>query len=533
MTTPAPARSLAAAARSRRTFFRFALHEQDRRRLVALGLDALTLGITAAVFLILNKLFYFNRSGYDEEFFTWGGWCITKGLAPYRDFLEYKPPVSFITHGLAIWLFGLKDFGFRTFFTIVPLASVLTLQASLLSRGIERFFTLAVITGFLCLFLSPWYHDTALTDCESIVVMYYVFGLAGFLWKGRFENVATALGGFFMSCSVLSKEPIAGVVLGTWLGMFWLRQRPSLASAKFFARYSLLGVGVFVLLLSVYMVPTGSMAAYLRLLASYPRMFRDPKRSYCVLLGTAHADDGLSVAWDHMRAVFFNQTVLGFLTPLLVAGVIFAFQRSIWLVLSMVVVMAGAFWAGVASNCMWTHYCVMSMAGVLYLLVAGADSLRWPLAAASRGVRIATSAVAVLSIAWYVGPTLEHEYHVHYVRPPWPEPQPGLMHFIATHTKPTDRIFTTGTPQLYARADRLGATVQTNFTDEVIGAYEGATDDERMRPLREQLIKNMPKVVFLDPEQDSRKVRHTRLLVLPFLRDYNYERINDRLYFKP
>jgi hypothetical protein len=434
---------------------------------------------------------------------------------------------------LAIWLFGLKNFGFRTFFTIVPLASVLALQTSLLTRGVERFLALAVIDGFLYLLLSPVFHDTALTDCESIVVMYYVFGLAGFLWKGRWEKIATALGGFFMSCSVLSKEPIAGVVLGTWLGMFWLRKRPSLASARFFARYSLIGVGSFFLLLCIYMVPTGAMTAYLRLLASYPRMFRDPQRSYCVLLGTAHAGDGFGVAWAHMHAVFFNQTVLGFLTPLIVIGTIFALQRSIWLVLSLWVVMAGAFWAGVASNCMWTHYCVMSMAGVLYLLVVSADSLLGSLAAAARVVRVATSALAVLSVAWHIGPTVYTDYQAKYLRPSWQEPHAGLMNFIATHTKPTDRIFTTGTPQLYAQADRVGATVQTNFTDEILGAYEGNTDEQRMRPLREQLVKNMPRVVFLDQMYQSRQVRHLGALVMPFLRDFHYEKINDRLYLRP
>jgi hypothetical protein len=506
---------------------------EQRRRAGVLAAHAVTLAVTTAVFLVLNKRFYSNPTGYDEEFFTWGGWCITKGLAPYRDFLEFKPPVSFLTHALAIALFGLKNLGYRTFFTIFPLGAVLALQVSLIARGIGRFLALAIVTGFLGLFLSPFYHDTALTDCESIVVTYYVLGLAAFLWEGRFVKVTTALGGFFMACSVLSKEPISGVVLATWLGMFWLRKSVTLDGAKFFARYSLVGVGVFFLLLSAYMVPTGAMKSYIELIRSYPRIFRDPRTSYCVALGIAHPDDGFDVAWTHIRNVFFNQGVLGYLLPLLIPGAIFALRRSVWLLGTMAFAIAGGLWAGVATNCMWIHYCVMSMAGVLYALVVAGDSLRWPLASTSRLVRWGTSVASVGVVAWSLAPTFMQDYRAKFVRVPWQEPQAGLLKFIASHTGPNDRIFTTGTPQLYAQADRVSAVVQTNIIDEIILSYEGSTDEERLRPIYEQLVKNKPKVVFVDPEHEDRKSRHLRTLVYPFLHEFHYQAINPRLYLRP
>jgi len=290
---------------------------------------------------------------------------------------------------------------------------------------------------------------------------------------------------------------------------------------------------VFFLLLAIYMVPTGAMKAYFALMRSYSRIYRDPHTSYCVALGIAHPDDGFGVAWAHIRTTFLNENTLGYLAPLAIPGGIFAFQRSFWLFFSMLAATAAGLWASVATTCMWTHYCVMSMAGVLYVLVVAADSLRWPLAAASRRVRFAVSAAAFVLIAAYTWPTLAQYDRAHFVRTPWREPQPGLLAFIAAHTKRSDRIFTTGTPQLYARADRISAVRETNIIDEILPSYAGATDEERLRPLYDQLVRRRPKVVFLDPENEWRKGRHLRTLVMPFLERFQYKKINDRLYLRP
>jgi hypothetical protein len=511
--------------------------ERTRVRLGAvagLAASAVTLAVTTCVFLLLNKRFYLHDTGYDEEFFTWGGWCITKGLAPYRDFLEFKPPITFITHAMAIALFGLKNFGYRIFFTIVPLSAALLLQVSLIARGIERFLAMALMLGFLVLFLSPTYHDTALSDCESIGMAYYMFGLAFFLWEGRYAKITMALGGFFMCCCVLSKEPFGPVVVATWLGMFWLRGKyPSIEGAKSFVRYSMTGIAAFFLLLALYMVPTGAMTSYWHLIRSYSRIYRDPHTSYCVALGIAHADDGFQVAWEKIHSSFLNQSTLGYLAPLAIPGAIFAYRRSPFLFLTMVVAAVGGLWAATATNCMWIHYYNMSMAGVLYVLVAGADSLKRPLRMASKRTRIATSVAALGVIAWYLQPSIEGELKANYKRHPWHEPQPGLVAFITSHTVPSDRIFTTGTPQLYPQTDRISAVRETNIIDEILGSYEGATDEEKLRPIYEQLVTNKPKVVFLDPENEHRKGRHLRVLMRPFLAEFNYQKINDRLYLRP
>ena len=98
----------------------------------------LALAITTSVFLILNRQFLYNGRGYDEEFFIWGGWCIRKGLVPYRDFIEFKPPMVFMTHALAQALFGMEGAAFRTFFSGLSLTGLLAFHLALMGRGIGR-----------------------------------------------------------------------------------------------------------------------------------------------------------------------------------------------------------------------------------------------------------------------------------------------------------------------------------------------------------------------------------------------------------
>src|SRR5690348_3761350 len=85
------------------------------RRIMGLGPYAAALGLPAWVFWRLTRAMIGNPLGYDEQFFMWGGWSVLKGLAPYRDFIEFKPPMTFLSHALALKLFGFENERFRYF----------------------------------------------------------------------------------------------------------------------------------------------------------------------------------------------------------------------------------------------------------------------------------------------------------------------------------------------------------------------------------------------------------------------------------
>jgi hypothetical protein len=76
----------------------------------------------------------------------------------------------------------------------------------------------------------------------------------------------------------------------------------------------------------------------------------------------------------------------------------------------------------------------------------------------------------------------------------------------------------------------LGATVEAQFLDELLPSYPGSTDAERLRPVFEELVKNQPKVVFLDPSHAERRRRHLEALVLPYLLGNDYVAIDRHVF---
>jgi hypothetical protein len=199
------------------------------------------------------------------------------------------------------------------------------------------------------------------------------------------------------------------------------------------------------------------------------------------------------------------------------------------------------------------HYFNMSMAGIIFVLCAGADSMKagtpkgnesqrradgptggppWRLIAGSL-VRAGVCLAGLLMLVAHSGSDFATQRATQYHRQPWPEPVPELLEFIRQNTTPADRIFTTGPPLLYPKADRISAVRESNIIDEILGSYEGDTDEEKLRPIREQLERNRPKVVVLDPEHVARKGRHYRTLMMPFLTEHNYQKIRENLYLRP
>ena len=61
----------------------------------------------------------------------------------------------------------------------------------------------------------------------------------------------------------------------------------------------------------------------------------------------------------------------------------------------------------------------------------------------------------------------------------------------------------------------------------------GKTDEEKLRPLYDELVRHRPKIVFLDPEHGHRKHRHLAAAIMPFLTEFDYTKVNELLYLRP
>ena len=500
---------------------------------------AMALFVPGWVFWRLARELMINAKsiGYDEQYFMWGGWSILKGLAPYRDFLEFKPPMTFLSHALALKLFGYQGEHFRYFFLGLSLAAVIAFVGSLLKRGADTIVCMSLGLAIAHLFTEN--HDSFLDDTESIGLSYYLLGVAALIARTRNRKTVEVVGGIFLSCAALSKEPFIPCVLATWAASYFLAYGSfSRDGLSHYVKYTTIGVGSVVVALGIYMVPTGAMASYVETIHSYIRMFRDPHAGYCVVLGmfkpTGRLLDDLPLQWERISKDFVNVATLGFVAPLLLASLLLLPRRSWPLFLTASLALASALYGVTLSHCYFAHYYIMAYSGLFFFLGAGVDAVSTPLALANGTTRLWLRAIVLLTVVLPLWPRVHKDLPSEVVGPWAPrEPASGLFDFIRTHSAPNEKIFTTGPPGLYVYSDRLAAVRESSIIDEIIPSLPGNTDAERLRPLYEELVRNQPKIVFLDPERSNRKVRHLAAAIMPFLKAYRYTEVDESLYVKP
>jgi hypothetical protein len=513
--------------------------------LLKVGSNAVALAIPLHLFWVLNNRIMHSPMGYDEQFFAWGGWCITRGLVPYVDFFEFKPPLVFITHALAIKLCGTEGTNFRWFFTIAPMVSVALLHASLMTRRMNKVICVALVCAVVFAWVNPAYHDNALADAESIGLTYYFAGVAALLADvGDYRKYLQVLGGALLACTVLSKEPFTLGVIGSWATCFFVNygRENFRTNAGRYLKYTTAGVGVTAASLFVYMAPTGALRRYLALVGSYAALFRNPAISYCVQMGRwkpGTALDELQGQAHYIYNQYFNTGNLGYLAPFFVAGFVFTFKRSKLLVGLSFATLLLALYAVTATNCQWPHYYNMALGGMFLFFIVGVDSMgpELELASSSVTMRRFVSGVFLVTMAVFMWPRYDQERSIgHLDFPALFEPVPGVYDFVARNSAPTDKIFTIGAPLLYMHTNRMSAMRESTFLDEFLAYDKGDTDVERVAPLRAQLEKNLPKVVIIDAEGQlgfGRKRRYMAALVMPFLTDHNYQQVGPYFYLRP
>jgi hypothetical protein len=507
---------------------------------------AICLAIPCWVYWRLSIPMLESVLGYDEQEFVWTGWSVLKRMVPYKDFVEWKPPMAFLSHALALKLFGFHDFHFRYFFGLLSIGSICAVLASLLRRSSDLVVCSALGLAMVHLFLYPGFHETYVADTESIGLAYYYFGIAALIAVTRYRRAAEIAGGILFTWSVLSKEPFAFCVLPTWAGCYFVvHPRFSTSTARDYLKYTTIGVAIAVGALCLYMAPTGALSAYVALARRYAAIFRDPQNGYCVVLGTFKPTGkfwvDLPAQWARLENDFFNLTTLSWLAPFFAATLAFAPRRSWPSLLCAMAAVAGALYGVTTTHCYFPHYYVMGESGVVFFLIVGVDALGRRLSRVQPSVRFWARSIFFLAAAvplWprvdaLTGQTLKEP-------PPYPDPVPGAMDFIRHNSTANDRIFTTGPAGLYVAVDRRPGNNWSQVFDELLPGMPGKTDAEKLRPLYDQLVRGRPKIVFLDPELSgttrvsaSRKRRIMAGAITPFLTDYKYVKASEYFYLRP
>jgi hypothetical protein len=516
----------------------------SRREVWAAAAPRLALAVTFAIpiylFLLFNDGMRYSPGWGDEGYYVWCGWSLTKGLVPYRDFMEFKPPFVFLTYALALKLGGFESFGFRTFFTYFPLASILALQVSLLTRRIDKVLAMGLSLALVHLWITHAFHDSALSDTESIGLAYYFLGVAFLLARTRFAAAAQAIGTAMLICCALSKDPFLPCVVVTWLTCFFTLERPASwrQEAVRYLKYSSIGGAVVLGGLVLYMLPTGALVAYIRMIKRYAILYRDPVLSFCVAGGFFKPTTPLNDLYLQAQALtsdFASLARMGCILPFVAALALSTRRRTLPLVAGAALVLITSFFAVVASNCPWKHYDNMFLAGLFFVMVVGLELFSPHLDQLSRMMRWMVRIAMLTGLVVAIWPRIGDERPLYRKRPVPPtmtEPAPGVFDLIRKYTTPADRIVTNGNPILYVQVDRLAGVRESNFLDPVLSYYVGDTDKEKLRPVYEEMMKSRPKIVILDPSFMYARVRHHWALWAPFLADNHYKQLTDSVYLR-
>jgi hypothetical protein len=500
-----------------------------------------TFPIPVYLFLLFNDGMRHDPRLGDEGFFVWGGWSLTKGLVPYRDFMEFKPPFLFFTHALALELHGFESFGFRTFFTYFPLASILALQISLLTRRIDKVLATGLSVALVHLWVTQAFHDTALSDAESIGLSYYFLGLAFLLARTRFAGIAQGVGTGLLICCALSKDPFLPCTVLTWATCFFAQVRTGSwrTQALRYLKHASIGGAVVLGGLVLYMLPTGALDAYVHMISRYNVLYRDPVLSFCVAGGvfkpTTPLHD-LFLQAQSLTSDFASLARMGFLLPFGAGLLLATRRRTLPLLAGAGLVLVSSFFAVVASNCPWKHYDNMLLAGLFFVIAVGLDLLSPHLREFSRTMRWLVRVAMLAGLVPAIWPRVAEERALYGTRPlpsSMTEPAPRVFELIREHTRPRDRIVTNGNPILYVQVNRLAGVRESNFLDPILSYYVGDTDAEKLRPVYEEMMKSRPKIVVLDPSFIYARGRHYEALWKPFLANNHYIQLTDNVYLRP
>ena len=511
---------------------------RDPASAMARVFDVMTIGFVIGFHRILGKRFFSAQFGFDEHYFVWEGYSVTKGMVPYRDFFEFKPPMVILVNALGLKLFGLEHMAFRQILVLLSLAGFLSLTIALLSRATNRWLVAALMALMINHYFDGTLHDSTVNNAESVGLEFFMIGCGVLLVETRWERTQLVLGGAILALAPLSKEPLALATVAAWLSILLLHRFEAARGRKNrrFVLYTTIGVASVVATWLVYMLVTHSLGSYI----AQTKMSLSYAKNYAVQLGwypKSSADGELAEAWKRLHKTYVNAEHLAVFVPLFVAALALRSGPRILIGVAALACEIAGIYGVTIGHAYAGHYYVMAMTGTFFFAVIGAIALddyskrrpgpmrRW----------IGLSAAAVALVTLWPRFSDEREKYATYQPPPPPVNMEEVA-LVKQLSSPGDRIWTLGEPLLYVYSDRLNAVHWGGTFDELIAYFPGSTDEERLAGERAALVRNRPKLVVFgeDPVPGyGRKQRYIKALVMPFLTEYGYTKVHDKVYARP
>jgi hypothetical protein len=495
-----------------------------RRRL----LDAGVLGAVAYIHLLFAQAFTYTQMRFDEQFFLSEGFYVGKGLVPYRDFQEFKPPLVFVANMLAIKLFGLDGMRFRYFFTLVSLLAFVGVAIALLSRRTPRLVVLALEAIMLDHFFDTRFHEAGVINTsETIGVIAFLIAVAVLLFKARRpqrQQLQQLIGGALLALAPLGKEPLAIPTLFAWVALLLLDHADSgndMAATIAFVKRTVLGAVSVAAVWLVYMLITRSLGAYILQLRETLVYSAEHNEMYGVFPKLPFWD-ALDESWTRLKKTYVNPGILGAFIPYMVAAMLLWRRNVASIAAAVAATFLGGLYAVTIGHGFFNHYYILAMSGTFFITIMGALAVGARVTGLEPRWRLWLGVFLCATTFYSLKPRYEHE------REQWskyrPQPPPvsdRLVRFVREHSGPKDSIWSVGMPAIYPFADRVPASRIPYMHDSILHMFPGKTDAERLAPYRLQLDRTMPKLVILGAERKGRE-KHMDLLVTPFLTEHGY-----------
>ena len=246
-------------------------------------LETLPLVVLLAVTLLLGSVSLIFPFGRDQGIHAYVGDAMLSGQVFYRDAYDFKPPLTYFIHALALLLFGHSMLAIRLLDLLWTLATAFLIYL-LLARTLRRNWTAALgaaLYPFQYYVLGYWY--TAQTDGWlnlplAAALLCVVLARENDAVPRRFRQSWLAAGAL-IGIAFLFKYT-AAALLPVLLALGWLRYRGRPLLARDAILTQLAGFCVPVLLMLGYLLISGALPAFLesqfRLVPAYARVGIQP-----------------------------------------------------------------------------------------------------------------------------------------------------------------------------------------------------------------------------------------------------------------
>lgn len=493
--------------------------------------DAVALGAVLAIFAIFSRAFLYSPIGFDEQYFLSEGFAFGKGLVPYRDFQEFKPPLVFLLNMLALKLFGVDGMRYRYFFTLLAACAFALLAVALLRRRVPRLLVVGLMALMLNTFFDNRLHDAStLNTSETAGLCFFFLGVGVLLLRTNRPALRQGLGGALLALAPLGKEPFVFPTLLGWLALIQLTRVESEDpdAWKAFAKRTCAGALAVAGIWLLYMLVTRSLGWYLLQLRETMRYSADHNEMYGVFPKLPFFATWAE-CWRRLEAKYVNQAYLAPFVPFYAAALLLWPRRSGRAMgASIAATFLGALYAVTIGHGFFGHYFLMALSGTFFAACLGAVALAQPLRAVDvRWRRWAVAGLAGMSL-YTLQPRISHDAAAWSTfKPGAPPVSERLVELVKRRSKPDDKIWNVGFPGIYVFADRRPASRIPYVHDSLLHIYPGETDAERLAPYRVELDAHMPKLVILSEGAKGRE-KHMDLLITPFLRDHGYRLVEER-----